>query len=71
MTYHNKTHATDLSFTAYNYAKVGGFASLVDLDELEAFTMIVAGACHDLGHPGFNNAFIVNSSDDIAITYND
>jgi hypothetical protein len=32
---------------------------------------IVAGACHDIGHPGYNNPYLIESSDDIAIKYND
>lgn len=32
---------------------------------------ILAGASHDLGHPGYNNVFLIEKSDDIAIKYND
>jgi len=31
----------------------------------------IAAACHDLNHPGLNNAFLVNIEDPIAILYND
>lgn len=32
---------------------------------------ILAGACHDIGHPGVNNLFLIEKRDEIAITYND
>jgi hypothetical protein len=32
---------------------------------------ILAGACHDIGHPGFNNLYLIEKSDEIAIKYND
>jgi len=32
---------------------------------------IISGACHDVGHPGFNNLFLLEKRDDIAIRYND
>jgi len=35
------------------------------------FAMITAAACHDFKHPGYNNAFLTNSRDDLAILYND
>jgi hypothetical protein len=33
--------------------------------------MIIAAACHDYGHPGFNNIYLVETFDDIAVKYND
>ena len=32
---------------------------------------MISATGHDLGHPGFNNNFHVNSSSDLALTYND
>lgn len=33
--------------------------------------MIIGGACHDHEHPGFNNVYLIETRDDIAIKYND
>jgi hypothetical protein len=41
------------------------------LSKLERFAVILASAVHDLGHPGVNNAFLVRSRDQQALTYND
>lgn len=35
------------------------------------FSYILAGACHDVEHPGFNNVFLIEKHDSIAINYND
>lgn len=32
---------------------------------------ILAGACHDVDHPGVNNIFLIESRDKLAIRYND
>ena len=32
---------------------------------------LIAAAIHDVDHPGRNNSFLVNSSDKLAILYND
>jgi cAMP-specific phosphodiesterase 4 len=32
---------------------------------------ILAGACHDVDHPGVNNLFLIESRDKLAIRYND
>ena len=67
--FHNRSHAADcVQSTAYflNQARVKAHLTPVDV-----FAMILAAAMHDHGHPGFNNAFLVNSRDELAILYND
>lgn len=32
---------------------------------------ILAGACHDIGHPGFNNIYLIEKRDQLANRYND
>jgi len=34
-------------------------------------SLLVSAACHDIGHPGNNNAFEINARTDLAITYSD
>ena len=38
---------------------------------LEVSTCLIAAAIHDYSHPGRNNAYLINSKDELAITYND
>jgi len=38
---------------------------------LDILALLVSALCHDLGHPGFNNAFQVNAQTELAIKYND
>lgn len=34
-------------------------------------SLIVAALCHDIGHPGLNNGYMIASQDPLAIRYND
>ena len=42
--------------------------SIIDLETVGA---IFASAVHDVDHPGVTNQFLVNTSSDLAIMYND
>ena len=65
VSYHNKTHAADVAQTIYY------FFINSEIDNLELFAMILASAIHDFEHPGYNNAYLVNTSHPLAIRYND
>jgi len=39
--------------------------------DLEIFSMAIAAFVHDVGHTGFSNAFLVNTSSPLALCYND
>jgi high affinity cGMP-specific 3',5'-cyclic phosphodiesterase 9 len=41
------------------------------LDMVDRMILIVSAICHDLDHPGFNNAYQVNAKTELAIIYND
>jgi hypothetical protein len=41
------------------------------MNEQEKFAMHVAAVAHDVGHPGVNNAFLINIKDELAMRYND
>ena len=49
----------------------GGLKEKLDLDPTEMMSLIIAGACHDIGHPGFSNVYLIEKKDDISIRYND
>lgn len=42
----------------------------VKLDDIELMSLMVAGACHDFEHPGYNNAYLIDIKDPIAIRHN-
>ncbi|KAF8822488.1 3'5'-cyclic nucleotide phosphodiesterase domain-containing protein [Cardiosporidium cionae] len=41
------------------------------MDPIEYLIAILSGLCHDVGHPGRNNSFFINSMEPLAIAYND
>eukprot|EP01135_Chromosphaera_perkinsii_P008448 Nk52_evm16s1360 gene=Nk52_evmTU16s1360 len=41
------------------------------MDKLDLLALIVSAMCHDLDHPGLNNAYQVNAHTELAIRYND
>jgi len=71
VTYHNKTHAVDVAQTFYYFCSTCNLIEMCNLDEVDMFALITAAACHDFKHPGYNNAFMTASRDQLAILYND
>jgi len=69
--YHSKTHAADVLQGLNYFLKAGRFQVLLRLTPVEHVASIVAAISHDLDHPGFNNQFLVNMKDEIALLYND
>jgi hypothetical protein len=67
--YHSFIHAFDVTQTVYCFLTSFGGASF--LTHLDILSLLVAALCHDVGHPGLSNAYLVNSESDLAITYND
>ena len=73
--YHNSIHALDVTNSCAYFLRVG-FGSLfseVDLDsaQLETITLLISATLHDVGHPGFNNAFMVSVGTTQSLIYND
>ena len=67
--YHNLHHATNvLHITYILLEKCDGFR-IFNQDIL--FATLIAAFAHDVGHPGHNNLFEINSFSDLAIKYND
>lgn len=71
ITYHNRTHAADLAQTFYHVSTVGEMAQKTDMDKFELMTYMLAAACHDVEHPGFNNQYLTETRHTIANVYND
>ena len=62
--YHSSTHAADVMQAVHSFVR----GELTDREEM---VLYVAAAAHDMGHPGRNNAFLVNTRSKLAVLYND
>ena len=40
-------------------------------DDLDQVACLLAAIVHDLDHPGFTNAFLINAGNHLAVLYND
>ena len=67
--YHNFLHVCDVTHGVYRYIQLTD--PIVRYTTIERMSLMVAALAHDLGHPGINNAFLVNTRDSLATTYND
>ncbi|KNG77714.1 cyclic nucleotide-specific phosphodiesterase [Plasmodium falciparum IGH-CR14] len=67
--YHNTIHATMVTQKFFCLAKKLGIYD--DLEYKIKLVMFISGICHDIGHPGYNNLFFVNSLHPLSIIYND
>ena len=63
--YHNSTHAADVMFSMFFLVKTSGL--LHYSSDLEVAASVVAALAHDIGHPGVNNRYLVNSKHAIAL----
>lgn len=68
--YHNNIHAADVVQSLHSMLQGMGAKTLA-VAEIELFSLLLAAVVHDMGHPGKNNSFQVNSHSDLAIQYND
>ncbi len=41
------------------------------MDKIDSLSMLIAGACHDIGHDGLNNNYHVNAITKRAVESND
>jgi hypothetical protein len=67
--YHNWIHAFDVTQATFCY--LIHFDGLSKLSRLDWLTLLVSALCHDLSHPGVNNAHQVMAQTDLAVLYND
>lgn len=67
--YHNFRHAVDVLQFTYAILTVGN--AMECLSRLEILGLLIAAIGHDVGHPGLNNTFLIETGHTLAITYND
>jgi hypothetical protein len=56
---------------AFYQLTTGGLYEKLQLNKLDAFSILLAAVCHDLGHDGFTNGYHVNKVTRRAIDCND
>ena len=69
--YHNSLHGADITQTMCLFFNNSNAEEVCHTKAIDLLSIIIAGLGHDLGHPGLTNTFQINSSSDMAITYND
>ena len=69
--YHNALHGADVTQSLCVYFLNSNAEEIAETSVLDLLGMIVSAMGHDLGHPGLNNNYLINSGNDLAITYND
>jgi len=67
--YHNWAHAVDVTFAMQKMLNL--CAAEHYLAQHERFALTVSAACHDVGHPGLTNNFLIETAHEYAIRYND
>lgn len=64
--FHNFQHVYNVLHIAYHMLRAGLDQSFTVFD---VFALFVAALCHDIDHPGVNNAFMINSRSELASLY--
>lgn len=68
-TYHNFKHGCDVGHTVYRLLSIPSLT--LAFSHLEVFGLLVGAICHDVGHPGVNNVYLVKAKNDLALKFND
>jgi len=67
--YHNSIHGADVANSIGYFLSNPEFGG--HFNQLETSCLILAALVHDVGHPGFNNAFLIATKSTEALLYND
>jgi len=67
--YHNWYHAVDVTHCVYRL--LHSCVAEQYLNCSERFGLLISAICHDIGHPGLNNVYLVETAHDLALRYND
>ncbi len=71
--YHNDLHASDVCQTVLLYLTYNDsqLTEMTYLKKIDLLSLIIASLIHDIGHPGVNNNYLINTRNELANTYND
>lgn len=64
-------HAADVTQTCLVFIKHSGIHSKIKLTEMDLIGIYLGSIVHDFKHPGVNNAYLINTSNELATRYND
>jgi len=67
--YHNWFHAIDVTHGVYRFLHICSTDAYLSCNE--RYALLVSAVCHDIGHPGLNNTFLIETSHEFALRYND
>jgi len=67
--YHNFMHACDVVASCNRLLQQVQWEQW--LSSVDAFALLVASICHDIGHPGKTSPFLIETNDALALRYND
>ncbi|XP_061831914.1 3',5'-cyclic-AMP phosphodiesterase 4C-like isoform X3 [Nerophis lumbriciformis] len=67
--YHNNIHAADVVQSTHVLLSTPALEAV--FTDLEIMAVLFASAIHDVDHPGVTNQFLVNTSSELALMYND
>ncbi|XP_029356509.1 cAMP-specific 3',5'-cyclic phosphodiesterase 4C-like isoform X2 [Echeneis naucrates] len=69
VTYHNNIHAADVVQSTHILLSTPALEAV--FTDLEIMAALFASAIHDVDHPGVTNQFLINTSSELALMYND
>ncbi|XP_077439975.1 3',5'-cyclic-AMP phosphodiesterase 4C isoform X3 [Vanacampus margaritifer] len=67
--YHNNIHAADVVQSTHVLLSSPALEAV--FTDLEIMAVLFASAIHDVDHPGVTNQFLINTSSELALMYND
>ncbi|KAM6938658.1 3',5'-cyclic-AMP phosphodiesterase 4C-like isoform 1-T1 [Lycodopsis pacificus] len=67
--YHNNMHAADVVQSIHVLLSTPALEAV--FTDLEVMAVLFASAIHDVDHPGVTNQFLINTSSELALMYND
>ena len=69
--YHNSLHGADVTQSLLVFFMNSNLEEICETTVLDLLGLMISAMGHDLGHPGTNNAYHINASTELGITYND
>jgi len=69
--YHKALHGVDVMHTTAMFIVHTNLTELIYLNTLDILSIVISALLHDIGHPGLNNNFQINSQSELALIYND